>query len=301
MQDKTEQIISDSRQVSLEKGKGGFINLRVRNRTAEACISLYGGQILSYMPIEEDELLFLSEKAWFKTGKSIKGGIPICWPWFGKDPSGNDRPFHGFARNRLWKLEHITETELSTKITLQLEKTDEDDALWQQEYRLQMTYEIGHELCVSLTTFNDSESTMEITQALHTYFSVSDIGDVKVSGFDGCNYLDKAKSNTGKEQKQQQGDIVFTGEVDRIYKNNGDEFQIEDAQRKILIATTGSQTSIVWNPGKELSVASADLADDAYRKFVCVETANADTDVINIKPKENYTITASYRIERLQS
>ena len=169
-------------QLKFVEGKGGFPFIEINNAMAKAEISLYGGQVLSYQPITESEdLMFCSEKAYYKEGKAIKGGIPLCWPWFGADPEGAGRPNHGFARNSFWTVlgTEIT-SDKETKVKLGLSATDDTKKVWSYAFNLKLEITVGNTLTLELSTQNTGEEGFSITQAFHTYFNIGDINQVQV-------------------------------------------------------------------------------------------------------------------------
>jgi len=276
-----------------------FPFIKINNQYASAVISLYGGQVLSYTPHEADELLFLSDKAFYEAGKAIKGGVPICWPWFGADPEGKGRPAHGFARNSLWELGSTEQTASGeTKVVINLLSNAVTKKLFPFEFKLSLTVVVGKELKLELTTSNMDEESFDITQALHTYFAVEDINNVAVLGLDGSNYLDKAKSITGEENRTQKDNITFDGEVDRIYLKAPSDLKIKQKKsvQFIGIKSINNKTAVVWNPWKELCEQSADLKPDDYTRFVCVETANVADDVIKVMPGKTFSLQVVYSI-----
>jgi len=273
-----------------------FIN--INNQHASAVISLYGGQVLSYMRDDNAELLFLSDKAFYEAGKAIKGGVPICWPWFGADPEGKGRPAHGFARNTLWQLESTEQlSNGDTKVVMIIEPDEKTKSLFPYDFKLSLTVIVGEALKFELTTKNIGQQAFNITQAMHTYFSVKDIGDASVEGLDKKAYLDKAKSNTGDENKVQAGDVVINGEVDRVYLDVPGQLLLKQstASHDVTIKSENNKTAVVWNPWQALCEQSADLKADDYRRFVCVETANAVSDVIEVMPGETFSLRAEYK------
>lgn len=286
-------------QVKVVEGKGGFPVVEVTNEKATAKISVYSGQVLSFKPVgEPEDLLFLSDKAYYEESKAIKGGIPICWPWFGSDPEGKGRASHGFVRNRMWTLlstEAIASGE--TKIRLGMSPSAETLEIWPHQFELVIEILVGTKLSVTLTTQNTGDQPFSITQALHTYFATGDIGQVRVLGFENARFVDKAD---GSAEKTQTGDITITEETDRIYTDVNPEIVIDDGAmgRRIRITPSGSSTAIVWNPWKEISVKMADLEDQDYQRFICVETANAEDEVIEVAPGADYKMQAVYAIER---
>lgn len=286
-------------QLKFVEGKGGFPFIEIHSPKAKASISVYGGQVLSFQPANEPEdLMFLSENAYYKEGKAIKGGVPVCWPWFGPDPEGLGRPSHGFVRNRLWNvLGTETTAEGEVKVKLGLAETAETREIWPQAFEVAMEISVGDSLTVELITRNTGVRAFSITQALHTYFNVGDIDRVKVLGLEEIEYVDKTDNGAKKTQK---GAVTISSEVDRIYTNVPNELVIEDAAlgRKIFISSTGSKTAVVWNPWVEISGKMADLEDEDYKGFVCVETANAAEDVVEVPASGEYRLVANYRIER---
>lgn len=280
--------------VEFIEGPGGLPQIRIVNSAATAVISLYGGQVLSYHRNGDTELLFLSERAYYADGKAIKGGVPVCWPWFGADPTGQGGPAHGFVRTRLWTVGATTQPEPGlTRIELRLHDDDTTRTLWPHRFALSLVVTIGQTLDLELVTRNTGDQSFDITQALHTYFAVGAIGQVGVDGLDGCRYLDKVREFAGFEQS---GTVVFDGEVDRIYQHVTQPLRINDPAlgRRIDIACSGSATAVVWNPWQAISTAMQDLADDDYRRLVCVETANAADEVVTIQPGTQYCLAASY-------
>ena len=276
----------------------GFTYIEINNAKAHATISTYSGQVLSYRPKnQQNDLLFVSDKAYYEDGKAIKGGIPVCWPWFGADPEDLGRPAHGFVRNRQWA---VTGSESlddgSTRVVLGLIDSDETRAIWPNSFKLNIEITVGDSLRVALVTRNTGGASVTISQALHTYFYVGDIGKVKVLGLDGLQYLDKVDDFA---EKTQSGPVMIDGEVDRIYKGVTAELVIDDASlgRRIRIASSGCSTAVVWNPWIEIAASMGDLNDDDYKNMICVETANAGPETVEIAAGDEYRLEAKYTIE----
>lgn len=284
--------------VTITDGKADRPIIRIDNDAAVAEISLYGGQLLSYRAKHsEHDLMFVSDCAYYAEGKAIKGGIPICWPWFGDDPEQKGRGAHGFVRNRMWRLAETAQLDAKqTRIALTLSDNEDTRAIWPYRFALTMTFTIGETLSVALSTKNRDTTTMPVTQALHTYFSIGDIGVTRITGLDRRDYLDKV---TGFERRTQSGDIGFDNEVDRIYLGTDKPVTIVDDawKRQIHINADNSRTTVVWNPWASITAAMGDLADDDFRRFVCVETANAADEVIEIAAGADYTLAVEYRTE----
>ena len=275
--------------------ENGFFHARIVNASAHATVSTYSGQVLSYRPKnQQEDLLFVSDKACYEDGKAIKGGIPVCWPWFGPDPDNQGRPAHGFARNRQWQ---VTGSESladgSTKIIMSMTDNDATHALWPHLFRLDIVITVGDSLKVELVTHNTGKDSITISQALHTYFRVGDIARVTLLGLDGIQYLDKANDSACMTQS---GPVTISGEVDRIYTAVSGDLTINDSSlgRKIVIASSGSSTAVVWNPWVEIAASMADLDDNDYQCMLCVETANAGPETVEIAAGEVHRLAAEY-------
>lgn len=275
----------------------GFVHAEISNTWAQATVSTYAGQVLSYRPKDQPhDILFLSDKAYFANGKAIKGGIPVCWPWFGADPENLGRPAHGFVRNRQWQVTGSKSlADGSTQIVMCMTDNDATHMLWPHPFRLDVEISVGDSLKVDLVTHNTGNDSITISQALHSYFQVGDIGKVSLHGLDGLQYLDKVNDFT---RMTQSGTVTISGELDRIYTGVTRDLTIDDRslQREIVIASSGCSTAVVWNPWVETAASMADLADDDYRHMLCVETANAGPETVKIAPGEAYRLAAEYSI-----
>ncbi len=281
------------------EGPGGLVQAHVRNIHAEALISTYGGQVLQYQPMNDpDPVLFLSESAYYAPGKAIKGGVPVCWPWFGADPEGQGRPTHGFVRNRQWEVIGVSILgDGALRLELGIDATDETRALWPHDFALRIAITVGRSLQIELETTNTGDVSFEVTQALHSYFRVGDIRDTRVLGLEGTSYIDKVDRGLVKTQADE---VVITGEVDRIYSDVPDELTIEDValERRITIESTGSDNAVIWNPWADIAAQMADLGDNDFERMLCVETANAADDIVDVYPGETICLGAEIAVRR---
>ena len=284
-------------QLKFVKGDGGFPFILIRNHSATALISLYAGQVLSFLPTGEGEdLLFLSPKAFYDAGKAIRGGIPICWPWFGPDPKGLGRPSHGFVRNGLWAVSGTqAASEFETKIKLRFLETEQSESFWQQPFSLDLEISVGNTLTLELTTRNMGDKIFSVTQAFHAYLHVGNINQMQILGLDGIEYTDNLDSH---KQKLQIGAVTITGEVERIYADVNNELIIDDSafNRQIRITSSSNKTTVVWNPWTTKSEKLPDLENDGYQRFICVETGNVVADVVEIQPGNEYNLITNFRI-----
>ena len=286
-------------QLEIIAGQGGLPMIQVKTSKATALISIHAGQVLSFKPVSESEdVMFLSDKAYYQDGKAIKGGVPICWPWFGPDPEDKGRPGHGFVRNRPW---HVVATEVTAngdiEVTLGLTETPETQAIWPHSFVLTQEIVIGNSLNLMLTTRNTGTEKFTITQAFHTYFKVGNIAQTRVIGLEGCSYIDKTDNSA---QKQQNGAVIIDSEVDRIYLNVNNPLTIEDSvlQRRIRITSQGSKTAVGWNQWEKISREMADLEDTDYQHLLCVETTNAANDRVEVAPDSECQLIANYQVIR---
>jgi glucose-6-phosphate 1-epimerase len=284
--------------VSFVAGQGDFPLIKISNEYAEAIISIYAGQVLSFKPVgQTEDMMFLSSQAYYQAGKAMKGGTPICWPWFGPDPEGKGRASHGFVRDRLWQLRDVISTQDgATQVTMGLMDTPETRAIWDYSFDFAIVVTVGQDLRIKLVTRNTGSESFAITQALHTYFKIGDINQVKVLGLEDKTYLDKV--NHG-ERRTQSGEVTFSGECDRIYLDVSPTLTIADQalNRQIIVTATNSKTAIVWNPGVNISAKMADLGDRDFEHFICVETANAANEIINIPAGGRYEMSAQYDVK----
>lgn len=290
------QRFSIGQQLRFVEGAGGFIHAEIETSLARARISCYAGQILSWQPKSAaEDLFFVSPAAFFAPGKAIKGGTPICWPWFGNDPQG--RGAHGFVRNRPWqpRASRLLENG-NIHLELGFDFDEDTKAIWPHEAALSLCFDIGEQLSLTLETKNlDQNNSLSITQGLHSYFKVGDIRQVQVLGLEGHGYQDKVGEPADRTQ---QGPIEFRGEVNRIYLDVHKPLMIRDPSldRRIRIEAAGSQSAVVWNPWSGTAKAMDDLLDDDYLRMLCVETTNAGPDIIQIAPGASHALKASYSI-----
>jgi len=267
-------------------GEDDFEYVEVNNNSAHAKIALQGAHIFDYAREGEEPILWLSEVSSFKYTESIRGGIPICWPWFGlhKDES---LPQHGFARTAKFKLINIDESDANTtELIFTLYSTPQTMKLWPYKFELELKVAISDKLTMELKTTNTDDKAFLITEALHTYFAISHISEISINGLDKKPYLDALSM----EQKKQSGKITFKQEVDRVYQEVDREILLEDKNRTLKIENEGSSSVVVWNPWIEKCRRMSAMKPDSYESMVCIESANAFSDSRVIKPKESHTL-----------
>ncbi|ENO14279.2 D-hexose-6-phosphate mutarotase [Marinobacter nanhaiticus D15-8W] len=267
--------------------------LEIRHPEFFARIFLQGAHLTEFAPRDSDNWLWLSSAANYAPGAAIRGGIPICWPWFG-DPAKNppevadrivDAKAHGFARTLLWALERTQSSDKSAEVTLTLDARDLGDRFGDWPLTASIAFEFTAKTCrITLSTHNVSDQPVTYTEALHTYFPTSDIHQTQVDGFDGSHYTDTLDN---WQDRTQSGPICFDGEVDRIYHAAGD-IRINTPEGTTRIESNGSASTIVWNPGPGKAARLPDFPDAAWTSMLCVETANTTSNCIRLMGGESH-------------
>jgi len=273
--------------------EGNLPLYRVENEFASAVLSPYGAHVLSYTPSGEKDLLFVSAKSAFSKGQPIRGGIPVCWPYFG--PAADGGPAHGYARIAEWELIEAKRGPAGHEFRFKLP----ENALPEKFAGLTAAAEvrIGAALELTLTTENRSGEIFELSDALHTYFAVGDCREVSLAGLAGKRYFDALE----RVEKQQQGDVTIDHEVNHIYLDAEDACLLSDPvwKHRIRIVKTGSKSTVVWNPWIAKSREMEDFGDGEYLGMLCVESANANIDKRMLKPGEFHRIGTMLSIEPL--
>ncbi|MCD1126051.1 D-hexose-6-phosphate mutarotase [Jinshanibacter sp. LJY008] len=250
----------------------------VNHPKARGAIALQGAHLLSWQPNGEEPVIWLSKASYFKQGIAIRGGIPVCWPWFGKVAS----PAHGFARNELWKLTAHDANEESVWLTFSLEDNEQTRQIWPHSFCLIARIKLGITCEIELESHGD----YAITSALHTYFNIADISQISISGL-GSHYLDTI---TGSEHDTSDKALTFAGPVDRVYSQPEAFSLIQDPVfgRSIEVHHRNASDVVTWNPAAEGASGMKDMENDGYKTMVCVETAIASQPVEVHSDKPQY-------------
>lgn len=284
-------------------GASGLPKVRVTTAAASAEVYLHGAHLTSWAPAGAEEVIFLSSKALFKEEKAIRGGVPICFPWFNakSDAANYDPPAppHGFVRTKAWELEAIIHEGNAVAVTLSTGSDESTRKWWPHDFRAEYRATIGARLRLELTVTNTGSAPLTFEEALHSYYRVGKVQDIRIVGLDGVTYQDNADSN---REKLQQGDNVLGGRTDNAYLNTRAELELIDPalRRRIFIGKENSLNAVVWNPWEELARGMSDLADDEWQNFVCVEVANIRAASVTLQPEEQHTMTANIRLADLE-
>jgi len=272
----------------------GLVVARISTDAANAEIALQGAHVLSYRPAGQAPVFWLSDCANFETGKAIRGGVPICWPWFGERAGsieGENYPQHGFARTCQW---HVLSAAISDGVAvLEFELPMHGTELlsgtyryFSSEYRhLNVRYEvrIGSSLTMKLTTVNHGDDPVSLSQALHSYFYVGEISDTELEGLDDHRYYDKTQQ---MREFRSSGTLKIDQEVDRIYLKPPTTVSIVDKalDRVIEVSSPTSASCVVWNPWAKKAQAMSDFSDHGFRSMLCVESTHARDDARIVEP-----------------
>ena len=275
--------------IEQKKLENGFEYIEVGNGRAQAKIALQGAHLFHYQRQDEAPLIWLSKASFFEPGKAIRGGIPICWPWFGKHPVNKNKEFpqHGFARTAPWQLlEGREHGEEKTELTLQLNNSPEHFKFFPYRFELRLRITVGQSLSLALTTTNCDQKSFEITSALHSYFAVSDIQKISIAGLENTPYLDSLTNI----REVQEGRVRIDREVDRIYQPVEWPLILHDRDRTVIVESEGSASAVVWNPWIDKCARMGDMHDRAYTTMVCIETANVLDDARTLEPGAEHTL-----------
>ncbi|MEM8875137.1 MAG: D-hexose-6-phosphate mutarotase [Planctomycetota bacterium] len=251
---------------------------------------LNGAHLTRWHPPGHEPVIFVSEKAILDPGKAIRGGIPICFPWFG----GAGKPSHGFARITQWLTDDVGDDHVKFKLAA----TEATRDVWPHDFEAGMELSGGDALDATFTVRNTGNVAYDIELALHTYFTVADVRNVTLTGFADCDYIDQLADNAVVTQ---QGEQTIDGEVDRIYQNHTDDVTITDPgmSRRITVKKTGSKSTVLWNPHVEKAKRLADFGDDEWPRMLCVETANIGDHAVTLQPGYSHETTLRIEVEHV--
>jgi glucose-6-phosphate 1-epimerase len=275
--------------VEIAAGNGGLPRLRISTSTGSGEIYLHGAHLTSWHPAGTGEVVFLSGRSQWQEGRAIRGGIPVCFPWFRNKVDDPKAPSHGFARTRNWQLDSVERLKDAVAVSLSMTSDEGTRAWWPFDFRLVHRLSLGAELIEELVVTNTGSIPLHFEEALHTYYHVGAADHVRIRGLDGVAYLDNTDDN---RKKQQEGDVQFTGQTDRAYVDTTHAVEIEDPvlKRRIRLTKENSLTTVVWNPWSSGAKTLADLGDDGWRTMACVEASNMRDYSISLAPGQQHSM-----------
>lgn len=279
-------------------GGGGWPKLLVNTPAASGEIYLYGAHVTSWKPAGAEDILFLSPHSIWQEGKAIRGGVPICFPWFGKKTDDPLAPDHGFVRTKDWQLDSVEQNGGSVAVSMSTANDDSSRHWWPAEFRALYRVTFGAEMVLELTITNAGTAPIRFEEALHAYYRVGDATEAKIAGLNQVHYLDKTDAF---REKIQAGDVTIAAETDRVYLNTEHALQLSDAvlHRRITVAKQNSHATVIWNPWSEKARELKDLGEDQWRQMLCIEVSNVGGFAVELGPGEQHTMTARTSVATL--
>jgi D-hexose-6-phosphate mutarotase len=278
----------------IETGPGGLERLRLTTGGADAQVFLHGAHVAHYQPGGGRPVLWMSGESRYESGKPIRGGVPVCFPWFGPKAGAPDAPLHGFARVRPWSLRSVArEDDGRLCAVLELASDETTRTFFPHDLRVSLEVVVGPSLALALTVRNTGPFPFTFEEALHSYFAVADVRRCRITGLEGTPFVDKTAA--GARRPGEASPIVVGAETDRVYLGTESTVAIEDPgwARRLSVAKSGSRTTVVWNPWLAKAKAMPDFGDDEWPGMVCVETANALDDAVTLAPGASHAMTVA--------
>ena len=280
------------------EGQGGLPKVAIKSAAAEGEIYLHGAHVTAWKPADSTEVLFMSRNSLFQNGKAIRGGVPICFPWFGANASDPKAPAHGFVRSRQWQLKSLAKSGDSIVVGMEITSDEETKKWWPADFRLLYRVTFGQELSLELILTNTGSQPLTYEAALHAYYRIGDISKAVVEGLDRVHYIDKTDN---AEEKIQRGTLAINKETDSVYLDTTGEVGIVDPvlRRKITVHKENSHCTVVWNPWIEKAKAMADLGETAWPNMICVEACNVGPFAAQVAPGAQHSMKAITTISAL--
>lgn len=276
----------------------GLKALRLRASGSEALVYLHGAHLASFRTSEHGELLWMSDQAVYAPGKALRGGVPICFPWFGPHAARSDLPAHGFARTHEFRFEGSEVRGDTVVAELTLSSGAETLATFPHAFRARLRLSVGRELSLAFEVENTGDDSFDYELALHTYLGVSDVREVELVGLAGASYDDKVSG--ARACIEGVSPMRFVAETDRVYDSSARVSVIDAArQRRVVVDKTCSATTVVWNPWLDKAKRMADFGDDEWPGMLCVEAANTGPRRITLIPESRHTTTTIISAETL--
>ena len=283
----------------------GHNALQLNTRHGNALISLHGAHVMSWVPSGQRDVFWLSPAS-LPEPEAIRGGVPVCWPWFAKQGQTSRAAQHGPVRNLTWQIRAI-HTSTDDEVSLTFEPVILSPSLLAAagvpvDLRVSLQVTLGEVLQQTLHTRNLGNQAFELSQALHSYYAVSHAQRIAIDGIQGLTYTDRLRDLA---QDVQSAPFGLDQACDRTYEHPlevpascSHRYTLVDPdwQRRIVIDVDGSRSVVVWNPGRENARLMPDVPDAGWPDFMCIEAANAGPDVIRLEPGEEHALTQHLRV-----
>lgn len=278
----------------------GMVRAHVATEAATATIFLQGAHLTAWQPTGEAPAIFFSRKSEIAPGKPLRGGIPVAFPWFANDKKsdridGHPGPSHGFARLQEWTLQSAERKETAAELTFTLGPSAMSRSMGFDHFALTLVFTIDRKLGAKFMVKNTGSAALMFEEALHTYYQITDIHEVSVSGLEDTGFIDKTDNFLRKPAERMP--LRFVQTTDRIYENTTAACVIRDATvgRRITVSKKGSHSTVVWNPFHEMP----DIGPWDWHEFVAVETANVESNAIILAPGAGSTMELSVEVAKI--
>jgi len=283
--------------VTLGPGAGGLPAITVLGPAASATIYLQGAHLTSWSPAGHGSVLWMSSASHYAAGTPLRGGVPICFPWFGAHGTDAAAPAHGFARRVGWQLAGAEEVDGRVELSLRLTDTEESrSGPWPCRFEAILSISVGTTLVLSLTVTNQDSTELSFEEAFHTYLRVGDVRECALGGLEASPFFDRTQASG--ELRTEPGQVRFDGEVDRLYVDNTTATLVLDKseKRSTRVDKAGSADTVVWSPGPAVAARMSDVGQGEWLGMVCVETCNVGRSAVNLAPGERHTMTATFEV-----
>jgi glucose-6-phosphate 1-epimerase len=272
-------------------GNGALPKVHITSPQSTGDVYLHGAQVTSWKPITGQEVLFLSSKSRWEDGVAIRGGVPICFPWFRAKSDNPKAPTHGVVRTRAWRLESIVRADDVVTVRMFTGSDETTRRWWPGDFRIVHQASFSAELALELIVTNTGNTPLLFEEALHSYYRVGEIEAARVRGLDSVHYLDNTDAN---REKTQHGDVEIAAQTDSAYLNTSSDVELYDPtlSRRIRLRKDGSLSTVIWNPWRDGGRLLSDLVEDEWRQMLCVEASNVLACAVELAPGQQHTMKA---------
>ncbi|HYP78413.1 MAG TPA: D-hexose-6-phosphate mutarotase [Polyangiaceae bacterium] len=274
----------------------GLPAVRVRNENASGLVYLQGAHVAAFQPKGQEPVIWMSENALYVAGKALRGGVPICFPWFGPHAEQKEFPAHGFARTLPFEYRGARiDSSARTELAFVLESDEQTRAWFPYAFTASMCVAFGQSLRLELSVTNRDSQPFTFEEALHSYFAVSDVTQACVRGLEGARYIDKVREQGVFTEGTRE--LRFVAETDRVYESSATCI-IEDrpGKRSLVIEKEGSGATVVWNPWRERATQMSDLGAAAWPRMLCVESANVGKSRVTLAPGASHRLAVTVSV-----
>jgi glucose-6-phosphate 1-epimerase len=273
--------------------KNGLAVVELTTAASTTVVAQQGAQVLSFVPRGGREWLWVSERARWGAGVALRGGVPICFPWFGPDPTARGLPAHGFARTRSWRLAAVTQLDGErVRADFALDADEQTLALYPHLFEARLAVIAGEDLMLVFEVGNLGDAPLSFEVALHSYFAISDIERIAIEGLAGAPFVDKVAG--GVTRTQSEDPLRIDDEIDRVYDAAGPVTLVDPGERPLRIQSTGAGSTVVWNPAPAKTSTLADVMPEGYRRFVCIESGAIGARRITVVPGGRHRMVVGY-------